>query len=56
LAVFLNTYLERDIERTVRGLAAGLNISKPAIIRALDRLSAFDRTTRESDRIDRELS
>ena len=53
LAVFLKTYLERDIEQTVRRLAAALNISKPAITRALDRLSAFDLIKSERDTTDR---
>jgi len=39
LAVFLKTYLEPATEHTVRRLAADLNISKPAITRALDRLT-----------------
>ena len=38
LAAFLKIYLEPDVEQTVRGLAAALNVSKPAITRALDRL------------------
>ena len=37
LGVFLTCYL-RDGGHTVRGLAAELNVSKPAITRALDRL------------------
>ena len=37
LGVFLTCYLN-DGGHTVRGLAAGLNVSKPAITRALDRL------------------
>ena len=37
LGVFLTCYL-RDGGHTVRGLAADLNVSKPAITRALDRL------------------
>jgi len=35
LAVFLKTYLEPATEHTVRGLAAALNVSKPANTRAL---------------------
>jgi len=50
LAVFLNTYLEQDLE--VRGLATALNISKPVITWALDRLSAFALIKRERDRIE----
>jgi DNA-binding MarR family transcriptional regulator len=38
LGVFLTCYLESEAQ-TVRGLAAKLNVSKPAITRALDRLS-----------------
>jgi DNA-binding MarR family transcriptional regulator len=53
LAVCLRTCLERDIEQPGRGLAAALNISKPAITRAVDRLSAFDLARRERDTIDR---
>jgi DNA-binding MarR family transcriptional regulator len=41
LGEFLTCYLE-DEAQTVRGLAAKLNVSKPAITRALDRLSEFD--------------
>ena len=39
LAVFLKAYLEPQTEHTVRGLAAELNVSKPAVTRALDRLA-----------------
>jgi DNA-binding MarR family transcriptional regulator len=53
LAIFLKVYLESGIEHTVRGLAADLNVSKPAITRALDRLEEFDFTKREKDRLDR---
>ena len=53
LAVFLKVYLESGIEHTVRGLAADLNVSKPAITRALDRLEELDFTKREEDRLDR---
>jgi DNA-binding MarR family transcriptional regulator len=41
LGVFLTCYL-RDGGHTVRGLAAELNVSKPAITRALDRLGELD--------------
>ena len=41
LGVFLTCYRE-DEAQTVRGLAAKLEVSKPAITRALDRLSEFD--------------
>jgi DNA-binding MarR family transcriptional regulator len=53
LAVFLKTYLEPATEHTVRGLAAALNISKPAITRALDRLAESDFIKREQDASDR---
>lgn len=53
LAMFLKTYMERDIEQTVHGSDAALNILKPAITRSLDRLSAFGFIEREHDRIDR---
>ena len=38
---------------TVRGLAAALNISKPAISRALDRLGELDFVRRKLDPVDR---
>jgi DNA-binding MarR family transcriptional regulator len=53
LAVFLKIYLEPSIDHTVRGLAAILDISKPAITRSLDRLEELDFTKRETDRNDR---
>ena len=53
LSVFLKIYLEPSVDHTVRGLAAVLNVSKPAITRALDRLEAFDFTKRETDPVDR---
>ena len=53
LAVFLKTYLQPESEHTVRGLAADLNISKPAITRALDRLAESDFIKREQDTNDR---
>jgi DNA-binding MarR family transcriptional regulator len=52
LGVFLTCYLE-DEAQTVRGLAAKLNVSKPAITRALDRLSEFDLVRRKTDPQDR---
>ena len=52
LGVFLTCYLENEAQ-TVRGLAAKLNISKPAITRALDRLSEFDLVRRRGDPLDR---
>lgn len=52
LGVFLTCYLEIEAQ-TVRGLAAKLNVSKPAITRALDRLSEFDLVRRKTDPLDR---
>jgi len=52
LAVFLTVYLE-PAPQTVRGLAATLNVSKPAITRALDRLGKLDLIRRQVDPQDR---
>src|SRR5579883_689321 len=52
LGVFLTCYLE-DGAHTVRGLAAELNVSKPAITRALDRLGELDLARRKVDPMDR---
>jgi DNA-binding MarR family transcriptional regulator len=52
LGVFLTCYLE-DEAQTVRGLAAKLNVSKPAITRAVDRLSEFDMVRCKTDPLDR---
>ena len=52
LAVFLICYLN-DGAHTVRGLAQALNISKPAITRALDRLAELDYIRRKIDPYDR---
>jgi DNA-binding MarR family transcriptional regulator len=52
LGVFLTCYLDEEAQ-TVRGLAAKLSISKPAITRALDRLSEFDLVRRKTDPLDR---
>jgi DNA-binding MarR family transcriptional regulator len=52
IGVFLTCYLD-DEAQTVRGLATKLNISKPAISRALDRLSEFDLARRRTDPLDR---
>jgi DNA-binding MarR family transcriptional regulator len=52
IAVLLTVYLDPG-PHTVRGLAARLRISKPAITRALDRLSGaelLNRTTDDNDR------
>jgi DNA-binding MarR family transcriptional regulator len=50
--VFLTCYLETE-PQTVRGLALTLAVSKPAITRALDRLSEFDLIRRKTDPLDR---
>lgn len=52
LGVFLTCYLQ-DGSHTVRGLAADLNVSKPAITRALDRLGELDLARRKVDPMDR---
>ena len=52
LGVFLTCYLD-DRPHTVRGLAADLNVSKPAITRALDRLGEFDLARHRTDPKDR---
>ncbi len=52
LGVLLTCYLQ-DGGHTVRGLAAELNVSKPAITRALDRLAEFDLARRKPDPADR---
>ncbi|MBV8096109.1 MAG: MarR family transcriptional regulator, partial [Acetobacteraceae bacterium] len=49
---FLTCYLQ-DGAHTVRGLAADLNVSKPAITRALDRLGELDLARRKVDPMDR---
>ena len=52
LGVFLTCYLD-DTGQTVRGLAANLHVSKPAITRALDRLGELDLARRKTDPADR---
>lgn len=52
LGVFLTCYL-REGGHTVRGLAAELKVSKPAITRALDRLGELDLARRKVDPLDR---
>ncbi|MBI0534379.1 MarR family transcriptional regulator [Roseomonas sp. KE2513] len=52
LGVFLTVYLGEG-PHTVRGLAAQLNVSKPAITRALDRLGELDFARRKTDLKDR---
>ena len=50
--VVLTVYLTAG-PHTVRGLAAGLNVSKPAITRALDRLGELSLVRRKVDPMDR---
>src|SRR4051812_50221395 len=50
--VFLPVYLTAG-PHTVRGLAAGLNVSKPAVTRALDRLGELSLARRKVDPMDR---
>lgn len=52
LGVFLTCYLDDEVQ-TVRGWAAKLKVSKPAITRALDRLSEFDLVRRKTGLLDR---
>src|SRR6516225_6359698 len=52
LGVLLTCYLQEGAH-TVRGLAADLNVSKPAITRALDRLGELDLARRKVDPLDR---
>ncbi len=52
LGVFLTCYLDSEAH-TVRGLASKLSVSKPAITRALDRLTEFDLVKRKTDPLDR---
>lgn len=52
LAIFMICYLEQPAQ-TVRGLAATLRLSRPAVTRALDRLSQFDLIRRKPDPTDR---
>ena len=52
MGVFLTSYLENEAQ-SVRGLAANLHVSKPAISRALDRLAEFDLVRRQTDPLDR---
>ena len=52
MAIMLQVYLT-DPPHTVRGLAATLNISKPAVTRALDRLSLLGFIKRKRDAEDK---
>ena len=52
MALMLSVYL-REGPHTVRGLAKDLNISKPAVSRALDRLGELGYVRRVRDDLDR---
>ena len=52
IAILLTVYLAPD-EPTVRGLSATLEISKPAVSRALDRLCDLGLVRRKTDQKDR---
>lgn len=52
LAILLTVYLKPP-PHTVRGLAAELNVSKPAVTRALDRLGRLGLARRKIDQSDR---
>lgn len=52
MAIMLQVYLT-DPPHTVRGLSATLNISKPAVTRALDRLSLLGFVKRKRDAEDK---
>ncbi|MDE0942249.1 MAG: MarR family winged helix-turn-helix transcriptional regulator [Alphaproteobacteria bacterium] len=52
MALFLQVYLA-PAPHTVRGLAATLKISKPAVVRALDTLGRLDFTRRKRDQSDK---
>jgi DNA-binding MarR family transcriptional regulator len=52
MAILLTVYLSEP-PHTVRGLAAQLNVSKPAVTRALDRLGRLGLARRKIDAADR---
>lgn len=52
MAVLLTVYLEPP-PHTIRGLAAKLNVTKPAITRALDTMGKLGLLTRRRDESDR---
>ncbi len=52
MAILLTVYLTPP-PHTVRGLAKSLNISKPAVTRALDRLGRLELARRKRDEDDR---
>ena len=51
-AILLNVYLTPE-PHTVRALSAELNISKPAVTRAIDKLSVLGLIKRQTDETDR---
>ena len=52
MAVLLLVYMT-EAPHTVRGLAEALNISKPAVTRALDKLGKLEYLRRKEDEFDR---
>lgn len=52
MAILLLVYLQSD-QQSVKALSSALNISKPAISRALDKLSALGFVKRQQDQDDR---
>ncbi len=52
MAILLTVYLTPP-PHTVRGLAAGLRVSKPAVTRALDTMGRLDLVRRKRDEDDR---
>lgn len=52
MALLLLVYMTEG-PHTVRGLSQNLNISKPAVTRAIDRLTTLDMVRRKSDENDR---
>ncbi len=52
MAILMQVYLDTP-PHTVRGLAAGLRISKPAVVRALDTLGRLDLIRRRRDQDDK---
>jgi DNA-binding MarR family transcriptional regulator len=52
MAVLLTVYL-KPAPHTVRGLAAELNVSKPAVVRAVDRLEELEFVRRREDPADK---
>lgn len=52
-AVLLVCYLDRDSTNTVRGLSAKLNVAKPAITQAIDRLEQEQWAVRKQEPRDR---